>query len=69
MVHVGIDGGDGRRHRHHGLQRIAALGENCASRLGGGMMGRGGDAAAVSGSVEIHQALVDLASGVGPEQT
>ena len=66
MVHVRIDGGDGRRHRHHGLQRIAALGEDGAPRLGGGMVRRGGDAAAVSGGVEIHQAPVDRASGAGP---
>ena len=40
VVHVRIDGGDGRRHGDHGFERIAALGENVASRLGGEIMGR-----------------------------
>ena len=44
-----------RRHRHHGLERIAALGEDRAAGLGGGVMRRGDDAAAVSGGVEIHR--------------
>jgi hypothetical protein len=30
------------------------------------MVGRGGDAAAVSGSMEIHQVLVIRAAGAGP---
>jgi hypothetical protein len=65
MVHVGIDGGDGRRHRHRGLQRVAALSEDGTPRLGGGMVRRGDDAAAVSGGVEIHQVLFDRAAGAG----
>ncbi len=61
MVHVRVDGGDGRRHRHHRLQRIAALAEDGATGLGGRVVGRGDDAAAVSGGVEIHQMRADRA--------
>ena len=54
MVHVGIDGGDRCRHRHHGLERVAALGEDAAAGFGGGMVGCGDDAAAVAGGVKVH---------------
>ena len=39
---MGIDDGDDGGHRDHRLDRIAALGEDVASRLGGERM-RGGD--------------------------
>jgi hypothetical protein len=28
MIHVRVDDGDHRRHRHHGFERIAALGQD-----------------------------------------
>ena len=54
VVHVGIDGGDRCRHRHHGFERVAALGEDAAAGFGGGMVGCGDDAAAVAGGVKVH---------------
>jgi hypothetical protein len=54
VVHVRVDGHDGGRHGDHGLQGIAAFGQDRTSSLGGGMMGSGGDAAAMSGCVEVH---------------
>ena len=56
MVHVRIDGGDGRRHGHHGFERIAALGEDRAAGFDGGGMRRADDAAAMAGAVQIHDA-------------
>ncbi len=55
VVHVRIDGGDHRRHRHHGLERIAAFGERGASGLDGCGMRRADDALAVAGGVEVHR--------------
>jgi hypothetical protein len=52
MVHVRIDGGDRRRHRHHRFERVAAFSDDVASGLRGRTMGGGGDAAAMSGGVE-----------------
>ena len=56
MVHVRIDGGDRGRHRDHGFERVAAVGDDRASRLGGGVMGRADDALAMPGGVEVHGA-------------
>ena len=39
-VHVRVDHRDRRRHRDHGLDRIAAFGEDGPSRLGGEAVGR-----------------------------
>jgi hypothetical protein len=50
-VHVGIDDGHGRRHRDHRLDRVAALREHVAARLGGQMMRRGDGGVGVDGFV------------------
>jgi hypothetical protein len=55
LRHVRIDDGDGRCHRHHGLERVAALGKHRASRLDRRVMRRSHDAAAMSGGVEVHR--------------
>ena len=54
LGHVRVNRGDGRGHRHHGLERVAAGGQGGASRLNGGMMWSGNDTLAVPGGVEIH---------------
>ena len=54
LGHVRIDRGDGRRHRDHGLERIAAFGERCASRFDRGVVRRGDDAPAMPGGVKLH---------------
>src|SRR5262245_20329191 len=54
MRHVRIDGGARRCHRHHGFEGVAAFGKDGAAGVGCRMMGRGGDAAAMSGSVAVH---------------
>ena len=54
MVHVRIDRGDRGRHRQHGLDGIAAFGQNRAAVLDGGRMRRGNDAAAMAGGVQVH---------------
>ena len=56
MVHVRIDGGDARRHRHHGFERVAALAQDGAAGFGGGRMRGADDAAAVAGGVEVDHA-------------
>jgi len=55
VVHVRIDRGDHRRHRHHGFERVAALGQHRAPGLDGGGMRRADHALAMSGSVEVHE--------------
>jgi hypothetical protein len=54
MIHVWIDGGHGRRHRHHGFDRIAAFGECGTSGFDRGMVWRADDTLAMSGGVEVH---------------
>ena len=54
LGHVRVDRGDGCRHRHHGLERVAARGQGGAPRLDGGVMRGGDDALAMSGGVEVH---------------
>ena len=54
VIHVRIDRRDGGGHRDHGLERVAAFGEDRPAGLGGGVMWRGGDAAAMSGGVKVH---------------
>ena len=54
VVHVRIDRRDGRRHRDHGFERVAALRQHGAAGLGGRVVGSGRDAAAMSGAVEVH---------------
>ena len=64
MVHVRIDGRDGRRHGQHRFERIAAFGKDLAAGFDGGGMGRANDAAAVAGAVQVHDgqlAAVDVA--------
>jgi len=51
---VRIDRGDGRRHRDHGFERIAAFGERRASGLERGVVRGGDDAAAMPGGVKVH---------------
>jgi hypothetical protein len=51
---VRIDRSDGRRHRDHGLERIAAFGERRASGLDRGVVRRGDDAPAMPGGVKVH---------------
>ena len=54
VVHVRIDRRDGCGHRHHGLERIAAFGQNGSPGLGSRMMRCANDAQTVSGGVEVH---------------
>jgi hypothetical protein len=54
MVHVRIDGGDAGGHGQHGLDGIAALGEDLPAVFDDGEMRRGNDAAAMAGGVEGH---------------
>ena len=56
VVHVRIDGRNGRRHRHHGLKRVAALGKDLAPGLDRREVRRRNDAATVAGCVEVHAA-------------
>ena len=70
MVGVRIDRGDRGGHRQHGLDGVAAFGEDGAAVLDGGGMRRADDATAVAGGVEIHAApasprFFKSASGVG----
>ena len=51
MVHVRVNGRDGRGHGQHGFDRIAALGEDGAAGLDGGKVRRADDAAAMAGAV------------------
>ena len=53
MVHVRVDRRDRRRHRHHGFDRVAALGEDRAAGFDGGEVRRADDAAAMAGAVQI----------------
>jgi hypothetical protein len=55
LGHVRVDRGDGCRHRHHGLERVAARGQGDPSRLDREMMRGGDDALAMSGGVEVHR--------------
>ncbi len=54
MIHVRIDRGDAGRHRQHGLDGVAAFGQNGAAVLDGGGMRRADDAAAMAGGVKGH---------------
>ena len=54
VVHVRIDRGNRRRHRQHGLDGVAAFGEDGAAVLDRGGMRGGNDAAAVAGGVQVH---------------
>ncbi len=54
LGHVRIDRSDGRCHRDHGLERIAAFGERRASGLDRGVVRRGDDASAMPGGVKVH---------------
>ena len=54
VIHVRVDGRNGGRHGDHGFERVAALGQDRATGLGGGVMRGGDDAAAMSGGVKIH---------------
>ena len=45
-----------RRHRHHGFERVAALGQDGAAGFGRRRMRRRDDAAAMSGGVEVDHA-------------
>src|SRR5690606_21550139 len=56
VVHVRIDGGDGGRHGDHGLDGVAAFGQNGAPVLDGEGMRGADDAAPVAGGVEVHAA-------------
>ena len=66
MVHVRVDGGDRRGHRHHRFQRVAALGENRAAGLHGAMMRRADDAAAMTGAVQIDHAQATAEGSANP---
>ena len=54
MVHVRIDDGDHRRHRHHRFERVAALGEDRPAGFDGFVMRRADDAAAMTGGMQLH---------------
>ena len=54
LAHMRVDGGDGSRHRHHRLERIAAFGDDRAPRFDGGVMRRGDDAPAMARGVEVR---------------
>jgi hypothetical protein len=56
MVHVRVNGGDGRGHGHHGFDRVAAFGEDGAAGFDGGRMRRADDAAAMAGAVQVGHA-------------
>ena len=65
MVHVRIDGHDGRRHGHHGFERVAAFGEDGAAGFDGGRVRRADDAAAMAGAVQVGHAQA-AAGSVNP---
>ena len=54
VIHVRIDGGDRRSHGDHGLDGVAAFGEDGTAVFDGDVMRRGDDAAAVAGTMQIH---------------
>ena len=56
VVHVRIDGRDGRRHRDHGFERVATLGQDRAPGRNCHVMRRADRAAAMAGAVQVHQA-------------
>ncbi len=56
MVHVRIDGGDARCHGEHRLDGVAPLGKDRAAIFDGGAMRGSDNAAAMSGTVQIHSA-------------
>ena len=65
-VHVRIDHGDCRRHGEHGLDGVAALGENVATRLGGEAMGGGGGGAGKDlGRTHVASCCGDCGLGIG----
>src|SRR3954470_21704894 len=64
LGHVRVDRGDGCRHRHHGLERVAARSQGGAPRLDGGVMRGGDDALAMSGGVEVHRWARDRSDAV-----
>ena len=51
-----IDGGDGRRHGHHGFERVAALGEDGAAGFDGGAVRCADDTAAMAGAMQVGHA-------------
>ena len=53
MIHVRIDGRDRRRHRDHGLDRVAAIGKHLPPGLRRCVMRRRGDAAAMPGGMKF----------------
>ena len=66
MVHVRVDDRDGRGHRYHRFQRVAALGENRATGFHGAVMRRADDAAAMTGAVQIDHAQAAATGSANP---
>ena len=54
MIHVRIDHRDHGRHGQHGFERVAAFGKDVATGCGGGEVRGAGDAATVTGAMQIH---------------
>jgi hypothetical protein len=68
LGHVRVNHGDGRRHRHRGLERIAALGEDRASSFDGGVVRRGHGTAMMSGSMELDHSDGWLSASLKPRR-
>jgi hypothetical protein len=54
MVHMRIDGSDRRGHGEHGLNRIAAFGQDGAAGFDRRKMGGADDAMAVPGAMQAY---------------
>ena len=65
-IHVRIDDGDGRRGRHHGLERVAPLAQHPQPGFRGEMVGGAEHAPAGEGGVEHYVALYGSAASRSP---
>ena len=66
VVHMRVDGGDGRGHGHHRFQRVAAFGEDLPAIFNRAGMRRADHAGPMTGAVEIHHVQTSLEGSIRP---